>query len=375
MLQSVGTAIMLSLFPASERGKVLGTQSTMVAIGAACGPIFAGVVLQFFDWQAIFLAMLIPMSVSLVLSLIVLDEKVVSQNQRIRKESFDYLGAGLSAVAVTIAVILLNNPFRSAVLSPLVIGGAITTIILFGMFVRWELRTASPMLELRLFANRVLSTTSVARLIGFMGGTASFLLVPIYLIGIRQFEEAMVGLILFLSPVGMAVASQISGRLGDRIGHFPFMSLGFLAVIANSLMFATFSDTTPMYYLMPVLLLNGLALGLWNTPTNAVIVGTVPSSSLGVVGALTNLIRNIGSVVGQAISTAIVVGVMVARDFDIPLSDVADDPSATDAFMAGWRGAFLSVAAIAVGSLVLSFIARKAALGVESGPETSPSGS
>jgi len=359
MLQSVGTAIILSLFPASERGKVLGTQGTMVAIGAAIGPIFAGLMLQFFPWEAIFWAILIPMGISAVISYVALDEKVVSQNLGGKKEKFDYIGAILSAGFVVIAVILLNNPFRVAVLSPLIIGGAVSAVALFAIFVRWELSSESPMLNLRLFGNRVLSAASSARLLGFMGGTAAFLLVPIYLIGIRGYEEAVVGAILFLSPIGMAIGSQLSGRLGDKYSTFPFLILGFGMVVATSFGFSTFTATTPMAFVTSVLFLSGLALGFWNTPTNSVIVDSVPRSSLGVVGALTNLLRNVGSVTGQAISTAIIVGVMVTRGFDIPLSEVADDPSATEAFMAGWRVTFLSVVGFSIGALVLSFATRK----------------
>ena len=79
---------------------------------------------------------------------------------------------------------------------------------------------------------------------------------------------------------------------------------------------------------------------------------------MGVVGALTNLVRNVGVVVGQAITTAIVVGVMVSRGFDIPLSDVSGSSGATEAFMAGWRIGFLLVVVFALMAVALSIAAR-----------------
>lgn len=79
---------------------------------------------------------------------------------------------------------------------------------------------------------------------------------------------------------------------------------------------------------------------------------------MGVVSALTNLTRNVGSVVGQAIMTSVVVGVMLSRGFDIPLSEVADNPDATLAYMAGWRTAFLLVAVFALIGLVIALTTR-----------------
>ena len=61
---------------------------------------------------------------------------------------------------------------------------------------------------------------------------------------------------------------------------------------------------------------------------------------MGVVGALTNLIRNVGTVIGQAVMTTVIVGVMISRDVDIPLSKVSESGEATLAYMAGWRIAF-----------------------------------
>jgi MFS family permease len=100
-------------------------------------------------------------------------------------------------------------------------------------------------------------------------------------------------------------------------------------------------------------------MGTWNVTSNSVVMGSVPGAAMGVVGALTNLVRNVGSVIGQAITTAVVVGVMVSRGFDIPLSDVSGNSGATLAFIAGWRIAFSIVVVFALAALILSIAGRQ----------------
>jgi MFS family permease len=358
MLQSVGTAIILSVFPPTDRGKVLGTQTTMVAIGMAAGPIVAGIILQFLPWQSIFLVLLIPITVAIVLGFTVLDEKRVSRGMATDKPPFDFVGAIVSALVVVLVVLLINNPFRIAVVSPLIIGGALFAVILSAYFVWWELHTESPMLELRMFKNRVLSMASTARLFGFIGAAAFFLLMPIYLISIRGFEEAFAGAVLFLSPVGLALSAQISGRLGDKFGMTLFMTVGFGSFLFTALALAFISADSPVWILMVILFVNGVGLGTWNVSSNSMVMGAAPKGAMGVVSALTNLTRNVGSVVGQAIMTSVVVGVMLSRGFDIPLSEVADNPDATLAYMAGWRVAFLLVAVFALIGLIAALTTR-----------------
>ena len=330
----------------------------MVAIGMATGPIAAGLILQFLSWQSIFWILLIPIGIAFVLGVVVLKESNVSRGMAAIRPKFDIVGAIASAIVVVLAVLLINNPLGIAVVSPLMIGGAISAIFLFGYFIWWELNTDSPMVDLRLFRNRILSVASTARMLGFLGSSGVFLLMPIYLISLRGFEEAVAGGVLFLSPVGVAIAAQLSGRLGDKYGTTPFMVIGFAltAAVAGAFMFLDID--TPIWIVMTILFFNGTSLGMWNVSSNSVVMGSVPNAAMGVIGALTNLTRNVGSVIGQALVTALVVGVMVGRGFDIPLSEVSDSSGASSAFIAGWRIAFSLVVVFALTAMVLAIAAR-----------------
>ncbi len=370
MGQSVGTAMIVATFPETERGKAIGSQTTAVAIGAASGPIIGGLILQVFPWQAMFLLLLIPISIAIVVGFIELDEERVSPVNARRSVGFDWGGAVLSAVMVIVLVLTINNPLALSWSSPLLGGGLVLGAVLFAVWVMWERRTPDPMLELSLFSNRMFSTAVLARLFGFMGSTVVLFLAPVYLISLRSMAAAAAGGVLFLNALGMGLAAQISGRLSDRFGAHRFAVAGFglFVVMASSL--STLTKSTPLALVMPMLFVTGLSAGLWNVPNNSTIMGAVPSSRHGVIGAFTNLVRNLANVSGQALASAIVVGVMASRGFDIPLSEIADSVPAGEAFTAGWRWTFRTAACLAILGMIMALSGLRQASSNSGSPVT-----
>lgn len=364
MGQSVGTAMVISVFPASERGKAIGSQTTAVAIGGAVGPAVAGILLEFLPWQALFWILVPPIAVAFIAGYFILDEKIVSQHRRGGPARFDWIGAGLSAAMIILVIILINNPTEASWTSPAMIGGAVGAVALVAAFITWELRIESPMLQLRMFGNRVFSMGIITRFLGFLATTAVRILMPIYLISLREVSEIIAGLYLLLASLGMAIGAQGAGRLADRFGERPFTVFGFVMLLISTIAFTFTTAETAFWFVVVTLFINGLAIGIWNVPNNSTIMGSVSRSDFGVVGAFTNLTRNLGNVFGQAVATAIVVAVMASRGFDIPLSDIADSEGAGVAFMDGWKLAYL---------LVVGFAALGLALGIITKPKTDES--
>jgi EmrB/QacA subfamily drug resistance transporter len=345
MGQAVSTAIVTSVFPAKERGTGLGSQSTAVAIGGAAGPIVAGGLLQVFDWPVLFIFMAVPSAIAFVWGLFVLDD--------------DWVGAGLSALAMVGLILTINNPTNAAWTSPVVLSGATVTVVLFVAFVRWELRVPSPMIDLRLFANPVFRYATLTRLVAFMGSTATFFMMPVFLQSFRGMEEGPTGAIMFIGAVGMGVAAQMSGRLSDRYGFRRFTLIGFVVLICTSVAFGFIDAGTAIWVIMPLLFLNGIGMGLWSTPNMSATMGAVPRSQYGSVSAFVNLTRNVGNVTGQAIVATIVTSVMVAKGFDIQLSAITTTDGAPAAFLSGWRAAYVAVVAFAVVALIGAALTRQ----------------
>ena len=358
MGQSVGTAMAVAVFPPQERGTAIGSQTTAVAIGGASGPMVGGLVLQVLPWEALFWMVQIPIAIAFVAGYFLLTEERLGQPRDAQRVPFDYVGATISVVAISVFVVVVNNPLAMSWTSPALLGGLVAVAVLFAWFIRWELGHRAPMVDLRMFAERVFSMAIMARFLGFLGATVTILMAPIYLISLRGMDTAAAGAVLFLGFVGMGVSAQATGRLSDRFGPRRFALGGYVIMMTTALLFSLLTNATPTWAVALLLLINGLGMGTWNVPNNTMIIGATPTSRLGVVGALTNLVRNVGNVVGQAVAAGVVVAVMAAQGFDIPLSEVRETAGASAAFFDGWRAAYWMAALFLGIALASTLFAR-----------------
>ena len=214
------------------------------------------------------------------------------------------------------------------------------------------------MLQVRLFQNPVLAITITTRLLAFMAGTAGQLLLPIYIISYRGQSSGTAGLIMFLFAVGLGIAGQTCGRLGDRFGERRFVVIGFTGTLVTAILLSRIHESTPLAIIALVMFLNGMAMGTWSVPNNSILMGTVPRSMLGVAGALSNLTRNVAQTLGQATASAVVAAAMVSQGFDVALDELRTTPGAGDAFLAGVERAFLVVTVLAAAAVVITVVTR-----------------
>ena len=140
---------------------------------------------------------------------------------------------------------------------------------------------------------------------------------------------------------------------------FPGVIVIFGVIVATSLGFAFITDETALWLLLVITFANGVGMGLWSVPNNSIILGSISRARYGVVSALTNLTRNVGNVTGQALASAIVVGIMAADGFDIPLNEIGVTAGAGDSFLSGWKIAYYSVVGFALVGAALAFFTRE----------------
>lgn len=353
MLQSVGTAMIVSVFPAAERGRGIGSLSTAVAVGAAIGPILGGILLQVVSWRTLFLMLTVPIVFALVASSRILDDARVGTTRHEPGVDFDWLGAGLSGFVISALIVIVSNPFGLGYGSPLTLSLALASVGASAVFIWWERRTPSPLVDPRLFTNRTFSLSVITRLLGFVATSTRFLL-PIYLIAVVDLTEGRAGVILFFVSLGVGTSAQVIGRLTDRSGAPRLVIVGFALMTVTLLMISRLDGATPLAYVSVLVLANGFAHGTWNIPNNSMVLGSAPATDLGVAAGLVNLLRNVGDVIGQALATMLIALTMAARGFDVAFNELSRDPGAKTAFLAGWKLAFTFFAGVSLVALLLS---------------------
>ena len=369
MVQGCGMGMMIAAFPDSERGKALGTHLSIVGLGAIAGPAIGGFLVAWLGWQSVFFINVPAGCLVLILSWFVLERGTTAgQYGRGQNTSFDWTGAAVSGVFLLILLLVVGNGNGLGWQSAPVIVGAVAVVVLLAFFVWWELRVPSPMLELRLFANRIFGMGAAAAWLSFFGSSAARFMMPFYLQRVLGYSPEQVGLMMIPAAVCMVILGPLSGRLSDRFG-WQALTVGGSALTAAGAFVLAFGiqERSPVWFVIGTMMMQSSGTGLFNSPNNSSIISVVDRSRYGVVSALTQLIRNSANVVSVAVATTIVVSTMASYGVEPKLEAV--NPEVATAFVAGLRWAFLAMgcglAAAAAISLYRAVAARQ--------PRTPPS--
>ncbi len=371
MGQAVVMAIITAVFPSNERGKGLGMLTTAVALGATAGPIVAGPMLEFFGWRSLFIFLAVPTTLAIFFAIRVLDDDRIGSTRQTTRKPYDWPGAILSAAALSLLIVTVSNPFGFDWGSFQIIGGAVLTVVLFATLIWWELKFSSPIMNLRFFQNSTFAFSTLTRFLGFIGSSATFFLMPVFVQSFLGISQLSAGLTMFVGALGMGIAGFMSGRLSDRYGFRVFTFIGIGTLFVTGIGLAFFTIDTPIWVIMPVLFINGLGMGTWMAPNMNATLSVIDRKDYGSVSAFLNLVRNVGSVTGQAVTTAIIAGVMAARGVEVELSKLADsaDGPAGEAFIDGWRIAFFVLAGFVVAAFAAALVTQPAAEKPQPNPE------
>ena len=363
MIQGNGMATVISSFSGAERGKALGTHMSVVGSGAIAGPAIGGLLVASFGWQSVFFVNVPAGILTILITWLVLSparESAEDPSASLRTGSgpagrFDWPGAALSAMALLVFLLVVGNGHRLGWTSPAVLAGAAATVALLAGFVWWELRTPSPMLELRLFRRKLVAIGAAAAWLSFMGMSSSRFMMPFYLQRVLEIGPRDVGLLLIPPALCMVLLGPVSGRLSDRFGWRALTVSGLALSMAASIAIAVnLTESSPVAFIVLMLMAQSAGMALFNSPNQSSLLSAVERSQYGVVSALTQLIRNSANVTSIAVATTVVVVTMGTYGVEPSLDAVS--PAVADAFVAGLRWAFILMAAMLLTGVALAVI-------------------
>lgn len=347
LILALGAAILVEAFPPTERGKALGWIGTMVSLGIISGPVIGGVLISSFSWRAIFF---VNIPIGIIGTFLVL--RYVPNTAPPRGQRFDIAGAVLMSLALFSLSLALTLGQDAGFGSPLILTGFAFAALSAIAFVLVELRVESPMLQLRLFRSPMLTVSVVTGFLVFSCLAATFFLLPFYLEGVLGFEVGQVGLLLGAAPLMMGLFSPISGTLSDRLGVRRLTLFGLVVIAAVYLGFTTFDvNTTATHYLLLAVPL-GIGLGVFNSPNNSAIMGSVPPEYMGIGGGLLTITRLLGQITGVAVIGSIwATSVSAASGGTLPEAGAsAADPVAQ---VAGLHTTFIVAGVIMTASVIV----------------------
>ena len=372
MSQGTGMAIIISTFPAGERGKALGMMLTMVGIGAVAGPALGGLLVGAFGWRSVFIFNVPLGLLGAIASVAILDKtRSGDPDPNAVRQRFDWLGAALSTAAVLILLMAIANGQRWGWGSPFIVASSAAFAVMLAGFIWWELRIDDPLLDLRLFEQRVFSLGVSAAFFTFLGSSAVLFLTPFYLQSVLGKSPTQAGLIVVPAALCIAATGPISGRLSDRYGWTMFTVGGLAIAITGLLLLSTMDERSPIGMVIVALVLQSIGVGTFFSPNASSILSGVKSEKFGVVAAFTNLVRNGANVTSIAMATVVVTATMAGMGFDSGLGSVQCevDGDACRAFTEGLSLAYRIMAGLLAVSLCISAISSGRTIGISAGAD------
>ncbi len=234
-------------------------------------------------------------------------------------------------------------------------------IALLIIFIWWELRCPSPMLDLRLFASRTFSFGVSANFLNFFGSSAVLFLAPFYLQRVLGYSAGESGLVVVPSAICLAVLSPLAGRLSDRYGWRPF-TVGGLALAATGLfLLSRLDESSTLPLVVLALMLQSSGMGIFYTPNSSSILSVVERESYGVASSFLNLVRNAGNVTSIAVATAIVTTTMGGLGFEpsLEVTPKGGGVGVNHAFILGIQNSYLTMMGLLLLGMVISIFKFK----------------
>jgi len=278
----------------------LGIAGALVSVGIVIGPTLGGLILEVLSWHWIFF---VNLPIGIIGILMVL--RFVPNIQPESEERFDFLGAGTLFVAIISLLLALSIGQTAGFSDTRVLGLFVTAAVFLPLFVVVEKHVSDPMIDLRLFRNRLFSVNLVTASLSFICIAGTTLLIPFFLEGVLGYNPAKVGLLMAVVPISMGLLSPIAGSLSDRFGTRPMTVLGLAFMLIGYAAVSSVSVQDPIsVYLLRFLPL-GLGLGIFNSPNNSAIMGSAPRHRLGVASGLMAITRILGQITGIALLGAV----------------------------------------------------------------------
>ena len=374
MIMPVTLSVITSAFPPEERSKAIGIWTGVAGGGGILGMFLSALLVDVLDWRWLFVLPVILVAVAALLSL-----RAIPNSREHSTHRFDLGGAVLAAVAVVGLIRFLHEGPVAGWFEPITLAGLVAGVASAVGFAAWELRHPAPLLDIRLFAGRSLTSGSVTLLVWFGVQAGVFVVLFPFFQAVLGWSGLLATLGLMPMAILMMVSSALASQVAKRIGQRLTMALGMLLGGSGLALMSMLVSVDAGYMgVLPGMISMGLGMGLSMAPSTEAITSSLPRDRQGVASALNDVTREFGTSLGVALLGAMFTagyGSAIAGRLSGVSDDVASrvskgiagalelgsDPasaavlrSAREAFVEAWQQAMW--AGVVVMALLLVFV-------------------
>ena len=342
MIFGTSFALLSLSLPKKEQGQALGVNIAGNLLGFALGFQASGLLTYYFSWRGIFLLTL-PIDL-LVIGLI--HKKLPGECAFSKGQRLDITGSVL-IIVMLFSIVTGFSALPSSRGFQVFLGG----LMLFFIFIFWEMRTISPVIDPRLFIrNLPLTLSNLAAFAYYAGSFGVIFLVSLYLQYIRELDSRQVGLILLIFTLIMAGFVSYAGRSSDRRSPYLISIAGISITLLGLIPLAFLDSTTPLGLFFVAFLLIMLGGAAFAPPIVKIILSCTSKDMYGLVSSLEETMRLLGNTASMAIITAV---------FTFYMSGNAIKPENFPGLLASMRTISAILIAISIISLILLIFASR----------------
>jgi EmrB/QacA subfamily drug resistance transporter len=308
MIMPATLSVISNVFPREERAKAIGIWAAMASIGVGLGPLFGGLLLEWFDWTSVFLLNVPVAAVALTLGFV-----LVPESRDPKPGAFDFVGVALSVVTLVSLVYGIIEAPESGWTSSLVLGCFAASAAFGAAFVAWELRTKDPMLNLSFFREPRFSVGSLGISLASFALFGAIFALTQFLQDAHGYTALEAGAAMAPIAVGLVAGAGSSIKLQERLGTSRVVSAG-LVGIAGLLVSSLLWVYDMVYWPLGIwFFLLALFMGWIMGPATGAVMSAVPEEKSGVASAMNDVTRQVAGALGTAVIGSLITSLYASR--------------------------------------------------------------
>ena len=294
VLQSLTMYTLFSVFPPEKRGMAMGFFSINTILGPALGPTVGGILIEHFDWRAVFY-MGLPFSVAgILLGSLLMPER----EETAKRAHFDWVGFALLCTTMSCLLTGLSNGQREGWSSDFIIGSLVVAAAAGVAFIVWELRVSQPLVQLRVLAVGSFAAAACVAVVFGIGQFGTTYLIPLFVQTIQGLTPLDAGLLLMPGALLLGIFMPFGGYLCDRLPARALLITGLLGFAASTLALLHVDVNTAFWWMLTWVVVSRLGQSLINPTLNATAMRSLHTTQLRQGAGMINFFRQLGGAFG-----------------------------------------------------------------------------
>lgn len=317
ILLSNAMAIVTSIYKGKKRGEALGMIGAVCALAGMLGPAIAGILMQYFGWNAIFL----PVAFTGILGAI-LSYKIIPKGKVLKNVKIDIIGTILMIICLTCFLLSITEGQNLGWINKKILFSFFVAVVSAILFYIREMSITFPIVDFKLFANKTILCGDLSLIFCYLAMTANTILFPFYTQHVLKYSAVLTAIAVLPYALANVIFAPVAGKLSGYIGSKFLTLLGGSLIGSGMLILMCFGAKALFISLITTQFIIGTGSAFFQSPANNAIMAKSSLENASTNSGIIALSRNIGMTVGVAIATTVFT--IAHEKFSVPNSNPMD---------------------------------------------------